>query len=472
VAVGEKAKKLTVKASLSGGQYGTALVTVLGNAEDHSVVNNGVLVSPQMISVEKGKSVEFKACNGVDGSTITSGVSWDVFSAVSGTKISAAGKLYVAVDEGYERLTVRAKTKDGIYGTAVVKVTANSGNEGGNNFILTTVAEIENYLKTATVGTDAGNPVSLSVGLNLSDTSGNGLINLLSAIQTAGKYVNLDLSTCTMTGTLFDIGSASTGKALIVSLTLPDVAISFKKFGSTIVPYRVEDFSSLKSIYGKHIKTIAQYALYDCKSLTSVSFPEATEVNYFSFGSCTNLTSVDMPALTKINGHGFSECASLTSIDFTELAELKGVDFDNCTKLASVNLPKVANLGAQDFFNCTSLTSVSLPEATKIGNQIFSKCTNLTSVSLTKLTGNLPYRAFAESPKLTSLQLPETPPNLQQEPFTDTKDNAGTTLTILVPKGKVAAYTSAWGVSADTAAGSNTAKYGDNHKRIVITDTP
>ena len=97
------------------------------------------------------------------------------------------------------------------------------------------------------------------------------------------------------------------------------------------------------------------------------------------------------------------------------------------------------------------------------------------SVSLPVVTGVLGYYLFGGSTGIETLRLPVSPPNLGQDPlctFTDTKDNAGTTLTIVVPKGKVTDYTSAWGVLADTAAGANTNKYGDNHKRIVITDTP
>jgi hypothetical protein len=51
--------------------------------------------------------------------------------------------------------------------------------------------------------------------------------------------------------------------------------------------------------------------------------------------------------------------------------------------------------------------------------------------------------------------------------FMDTESSGA--LTIHVPSGKVAAYTTAWGVSAETAAGGNTARYGEGHKRIVIT---
>ncbi|MDR1373696.1 MAG: hypothetical protein LBJ24_01855, partial [Treponema sp.] len=44
-------------------------------------------------------------------------------------------------------------------------------------------------------------PCFLPVSLNLADLGGNGWTDLLAAIDAAGKYVALDLSACTMTGT-------------------------------------------------------------------------------------------------------------------------------------------------------------------------------------------------------------------------------------------------------------------------------
>jgi hypothetical protein len=40
------------------------------------------------------------------------------------------------------------------------------------------------------------------------------------------------------------------------------------------------------------------------------------------------------------------------------------------------------------------------------------------------------------------------------------------------PPEVVGAYENAWSVTADTAAGGDPGKYGDNHKQILITDLP
>jgi hypothetical protein len=96
--------------------------------------------------------------------------------------------------------------------------------------------------------------------------------------------------------------------------------------------------------------------------------------------------------------------------------------------------------------DCTALESVSLPSATDIGNSAFSWCASLETVSL-----------------------PTTPPSIGRELFWNIWDTAGTII-VSVPAGAVPAYTSAWGVDAETPAGGNTGVYGSGHKAITITD--
>jgi formylglycine-generating enzyme required for sulfatase activity len=129
---GEKAENLVVTGRLNDICYGAAIVTVLGNELDPVPVNSGIRVSPQTASVESGKSLNFEAYNSTNNSKISGGVSWQVFGGVSGTKISG-GKLDVAADESAAYLTVRAKTANGSYGTAVVEVGGSGGNSGGGS---------------------------------------------------------------------------------------------------------------------------------------------------------------------------------------------------------------------------------------------------------------------------------------------------------------------------------------------------
>jgi hypothetical protein len=131
---------------------------------------------------------------------------------------------------------------------------------------------------------------------------------------------------------------------------------------------------------------------------------------------------------------------------------MSGTEFDPGTaahpgksKVVSLVLPDAAtSIGGWVFYSCTSLETVNLPAATTIGNRAFSYCISL-----------------------ETLNLPAVPPTLGSSVFRDTASSGA--LTIHVPSGKVAGYTTVWGVDAETAAGGNTAKYGNVHKRIVIT---
>ena len=365
----ETAETLTVKASF-GGQDGTAVVTVLGNEVKPVPVNTGIYLSPQKASAAKRSITAFEAYNSVDDTPV-GGLSWDVFGGAAGTKIND-GSLYVAGVESAARLTVRAKSQNGCYGTTVVEVIGESDSP-----VIGTVLEAEGYLKISEGGNDAGNPIPLSVNINLDDTNKNGLADLFSAIQNAGKYVNLDLSACSMAGTTFNPGTDKTGKDLIVSLTLPDAAKALGKFGAiTVPPYTVESFRSLKSIQGENIESIAVSALYKCTSLESINFPSVKVIEQFAFMQCTGLKSVNLPAVTTIEHSAFYETA-LVSVNFPVATKIGVSAFNFCKYLKSVNLPVAEEVGVIAFNHCDSLTDISLPAATKIDNSAFTRCGNL-----------------------------------------------------------------------------------------------
>jgi hypothetical protein len=102
------------------------------------------------------------------------------------------------------------------------------------------------------------------------------------------------------------------------------------------------------------------------------------------------------------------------------------------------------------------LTEVTLPMVENIGDSTFSNCRSL-----------------------NTLTLPAAPPDIGSSVFSGTGVAGGSdsTLTIKVPAGTVDAYTTKWGVTAVTEANTWSGaplheKYGDSHKKIVITDTP
>jgi hypothetical protein len=268
-----------------------------------------------------------------------------------------------------------------------------------------TAQYIISYLSDASGGANAANPVSLNVPLNLADAS-SGWTALLGAIQDAGKYVSLDLSACSMSGTEFDPGTAKTGESKIVSLVLPSAATSIKLgyYGSTF-----KNFTTLKSVSGAAVKTVGNYAFYDCDALTSVSFPVATSIGYYAFRDCDALTSVSFPVATSIGANAFSGTA-LTTVNLPKATSI-GANAFSGTALTTVNLPKATSIGGGAFYNCTALTTVDLPEATSIDESqvgTFSGCTALTTVNLPKVTSIIGGNGgdFSDCIALTTVDLP------------------------------------------------------------------
>ncbi|MDR2160018.1 MAG: leucine-rich repeat domain-containing protein, partial [Treponema sp.] len=294
----------------------------------------------------------------------------------------------------------------------------------------------------SSAGSSAGSPIALPrLILNLADTGGNGWTDLLSALQGKGRYVNLNLSACTMDGTEFDPGTANTGEGRIVSLILPATAAEVKAgtYGNPTFRY----FTSLRNIGGAGIITIGSEAFYDCIGLASVNLPAATGIGGYAFSGCTGLTSVSLPVATNIGSQAFSGCTGLTSVDLPAAAGIGDYAFRDCTGLASVSLPaSLTSLSGGAFGGCTSLTDItvdagnqnfrhsddrkmilnkagttliSYPSAsgavtldsriTGIGDYAFARCTGLTSVNLPAATG-IGSNAFSGCAGLISVSLP------------------------------------------------------------------
>ena len=266
-------------------------------------------------------------------------------------------------------------------------------------------------------GGSASNPISIPAEINL---GGSGWQSLLSTINSKGKFVELDLTRCTMDGTAFDpVPSVSTGKNKIVKLILPDAAERIP--AGTDADPTFKHFSALTSLAGANIEGIGAFAFYARDSLTSVSFPKATSIGDYAFSGCTSLTSVSIPAATSIGTSAFHGCTSLTSICFSKSATLGDDLFVRCTSLSSfdltgdgtlsviengkalvrnneliaypsasgtitINSITITIIGRNAFSNCASLTSVSFPYVATIGDQAFYNCVNLTSVDFPAAT--------------------------------------------------------------------------------------
>jgi hypothetical protein len=271
---------------------------------------------------------------------------------------------------------------------------------------LTSVAAARAYLDSLAAdgdsrGGSAGDPVPLLMKMHLSGA--DSLKNLLSLIAEKGKYVDLDLSQCGMDGTAFVPGGANTGKDLVASLVLPDVArtIGWNPDASSPLPPNVEEmdpflgFTSLRAAGGSGITVIGSRVFDPCrKALTSVDFPAAATLSRDAFASCTALTTVNLPALTTLKHNAFYDCTALTAVNLPALTTIEYDAFLRCTALATVNLPALTTLVRDAFYSCTALTTVNLPALTSIKRDAF----------LNTGTGNLTITLGRNAPQVDDLQ--------------------------------------------------------------------
>jgi hypothetical protein len=250
---------------------------------------------------------------------------------------------------------------------------------------LTTISEVVAYLGRA-AGGGAANPVLLPVNLALGS---GGWDALLSALNTAGKYVSLDLSGSTVTGMSgtageFDPGTANTGEKYIVSLALPGTATSIKAGSYSAAAFK--NFTALTSVSGIGVTAVGNYTFKICTSLAEVSFPAAASIGYDAFLGCTSLAGVSLPAAVSIGDTAFAGCTSLTAVSLPSVTSTGEYAFSNCTSLAAVSLPVAPSVGSFAFNGCTSLVEVNLPAAVSTGMAAFDGCTSLVAVSFPAAT--------------------------------------------------------------------------------------
>jgi hypothetical protein len=301
-----------------------------------------------------------------------------------------------------------------VYARAIESANYNTGAFNVSNGIkttidltkeLTSIADIISFLTFVSGGGSADDPIFLSVDIPLGDMTdpNSGWQQLLGAIQTAGKFVALDLSLCAMNGTVFNPDpDIATGKNRIVSIVLPDTAESIPDGNTSTSVFR--HFTSLEDVSGENITTIGDFAFRGCTSLTSVSFPAVTSIGINAFRECTSLTSVSFPAVTSIGTYAFGGCTNLTEVSFPLATSIGNYAFWRCTSLTEVSFPLATSIGRSAFEYCTSLTSVSFPLVTSIDHFAFQSCTSLTEASF-PLATSIGINAFAHCPALADVTL-------------------------------------------------------------------
>ncbi|MCL2705454.1 MAG: InlB B-repeat-containing protein [Spirochaetaceae bacterium] len=202
---------------------------------------------------------------------------------------------------------------------------------------ITDATNIGSYLASHTGGNSDNDPIDLVIildeGLGDLANSNSGWQKLMEAIKTADKYVVLDLSDCSMTGTTFDFPlSFSSGYNKVISIILPNDATS-------IVNETTAIFNILKDISGANITTIGNNCFKNCDKLNKVDFPEATTIGTEAFFNCSNLEVANLPKVASIGMSAFNNTGNKTlTITLGPSAPVLGINIFSPGQAKTVNV--------------------------------------------------------------------------------------------------------------------------------------
>ena len=246
--------------------------------------------------------------------------------------------------------------------------------------VFTNINTIESYIGPNSHGNSVNDPIYLPIaftgGLGNMTTSGSNWQELLQLVTTAGvtgKYVALDFSGCTMNGTEFNPDNmVSTGKYRIISLVLPNTALSTTAGTTTDAAFGY--FDNLKSITGTNVETIGENAFYNNDKLTDVNFPKAETIGDNAFMLCKGLNEAIFIHAETIGEKAFSGCENLTNLNFPEVTTIGDSAFLDCSNLIEVRFPSAETLGSYIFSNCIRLRKADFSLAEAIPEGTFNNC--------------------------------------------------------------------------------------------------
>jgi hypothetical protein len=228
-----------------------------------------------------------------------------------------------------------------------------------------------------------------SVTIDTVDTSADGVwATVNNTVQTAGKYVILDLSACTAEGNTIAGYNTPTNNDFNIIGDNPYIT-------GVILP--------------DTLTNIGDYTFLGCSGLTgALTIPDGvTSIGYGAFLGCSGLTSMTIGAgVTGTGGYAFELCSGLTAFTVaagnTTYAAQDGILYNKAKKAiilvpqaisGAVTLPDTLDsIGEYAFSDCSKLTSVTIGDGvTSIGDSAFSGCSGLTA--FTVAAGNTAYAA-------------------------------------------------------------------------------
>jgi hypothetical protein len=243
--------------------------------------------------------------------------------------------------------------------------------------------------------------MAASVTINTANTDPNGVwATINSTVESAGKYVKLDLSACTAVGNTIR-GGFETPANNHFNIIKSNVYIKGITLPSTLT-------------------SIGEGAFYGCSGLTSVTIPgSVTSIGEGAFAYCSGLTSVTIPgSVTSIGYAAFAYCSGLMAFTVAEsntaYSAQDGILYNKAqttiisvpgAKSGALTLPNtLTSIGYYAFYGCSGLTSVTIPgSVTSIGDGAFAYCSGLTSVTIPGSVTSIGDSAFAYCSSLTSV---------------------------------------------------------------------
>ena len=187
----------------------------------------------------------------------------------------------------------------------------------------------------------------------------NTLVNLAEKIETANKFITLDLSG---TNGLESISRASNGTSL------------FK----------------------------------NCKKLESIILPEGlTTIGSYAFSNCSSLTYVIIPKTVKTIGTSAFSYSGIKEVTLNGTVTIGECAFYSCKSLYKVTMSGVTTISESAFCGCSGLTNITI-DAQNIILNAFGSCTNLTSVTFSKALKKISYIAFCYCDNLSSATFLDT----------------------------------------------------------------
>ena len=169
------------------------------------------------------------------------------------------------------------------------------------------------------------------------------------------------------------------------------------------------------------LEYIEEEAFWKCYNLVHIALPESLiKIGRSAFYK-SGLQSVEIPSsLTEIDGEAFRDCASLREILIPSSSNLKrigGGAFRGCG-IAQITLPShIQEIEGATFYGCNNLEHVSLPGVNRIGTAAFAECPRLTDINIPESVTEIDDEAFASCSRLQTVVIPKGVKNIRKRTF-------------------------------------------------------